>query len=138
MTQATFTHAELEAFLDEALPAEVMARIEEALRVDRELAERLASVHVRRDAGAHTLGAIWRHGRLTCPTRAQLGSYVLGALPENVSRYIAFHVDTVACRYCAANLVDLQQQLAESKGESTGRRQRFFQSSARYLGTAAE
>jgi hypothetical protein len=138
MAHATFTNAELDAFLAEALPAEVMARIEEALRCDRELVERLTSIHTRRDTGTHSLGAVWRDGQLTCPTRAQLGSYLLGVLPENVSRYITFHIETVACRYCAANLADLELQGAESTCDRNGRRERLFRSSAGYLKASAE
>ena len=62
-----FTTAELEAYLDEALPAEQMAAIEEALRQNESLQERLRSTNGRRDAGVHSLGEIWRRHRLELP-----------------------------------------------------------------------
>jgi anti-sigma factor RsiW len=68
----SFTSAELIAFLDEALPPADMARIEQALRSDTALAGELIALSTDRDGGAHTLGEIWRRGRLTCPSREQL------------------------------------------------------------------
>lgn len=125
--------SQLEAYLDEALPAEEMARIEEALRNDRELLEQLAAINARRDAGVHSLGEIWRRHRLTCPTREQLGGYLLATLPKGVSEYIGFHLRTVGCRVCQANLIDLENQQAEAAEATRSRRRRYFQSSAGYL-----
>ncbi len=127
-----FTPTELEAYLDEALPPEEMARIEKAVRDDRALAHRLASIHSRRGGGVHTLGEIWRHRRLSCPTREQLGSLLLGTLAEEHARYIAFHIEVVGCRYCRANLADLQSH--QGGAEQVARRRKYFQSSAGYLG----
>ncbi len=129
----TFTRAELEAYLDEALPAELMARIEQALRNDRGLLRRLAAIHARRDAGVHSLGEIWRRHRLTCATREQLGSFLLGALPQDAADYLTFHLEVVGCRYCQANLADLRKQQAESSDLAHSRRRKYFQSSAGYL-----
>jgi hypothetical protein len=129
----TFTQSELESFLDEALPAEEMARLEKALRKNRELAGRLAAVHARRNAGVHSLGDIWRRGRLSCPTREQLGSYLLHALSEEQAEYAEFHLHVVGCRYCQANLADLEAQQAEAGEAVQTRRRRFFQSSAGLL-----
>ena len=75
---ADFTNTELEAFLDEALPVERMAAIEDALRKSESLQQQLAAINGRRDAGVHSLGEIWRRHRLSCPSREQLGSYLLG------------------------------------------------------------
>jgi hypothetical protein len=131
---AKFSNTDLEAFLDESLPAERMSAIEDALRHDNELQKRLAAVNGRRDAGVHSLGEIWRRHRLSCPSRDQLGSYLLGVLSRGAADYIAFHVDTIKCRMCAANIADLQAQ--QSAGEAdvvTKRRHRYFESSAGYL-----
>ena len=129
-----FTSDELEAYLDELLPVERMAEIEEALRNDEELKARLTETNGRRDAGLHSLGGIWRRHRLSCPTREQLGSFLLGVLDEGESEYVQFHVETVACRYCSASLVDLraQQEATDATG-SEKRRHKYFQSSAGYL-----
>jgi hypothetical protein len=128
-----FTTTELEAFLDEALPAARMAAIEEAARGDGELVKQLAAINGRRDAGVHGLGEIWRRRRLSCPTREQLGSYLLGVLPKEHASYITFHLEKVACRYCTANVEDLRSEQLAAAGEVSARRRRYFQSSAGYL-----
>src|SRR5262245_12654295 len=101
--------AELLAYLDESLPVERMATIEAALRQSAELANRAALLIQGRDQGGHSVSEIWRRGRLSCPTRHQLGSYLLGALEPRLSEYVDFHLQTVGCRYCAANLDDIRQ-----------------------------
>jgi hypothetical protein len=128
-----FPVADLELYLDEALPAEEMARIEQALRTDRRWAERLVAINARRDSGVHSLGEIWRRHRLSCPTRQQLGSYLLGTLAREWHHYVLFHLETVGCRYCQANLADLKRQQAESFEAVQTRRRKYFQSSAGYL-----
>ena len=129
----TFPESDLEAYLDEALPAEEMCRLEKALRNDHTLVRRLSAIHGRRNAGVHSLGEIWRRGRLSCPSREQLGSYLLRALPDDAAIYIAFHLDAVGCRWCQANLADLENQQAEAGEMAQTRRRRYFQSSAGYL-----
>jgi hypothetical protein len=129
-----FTDAELDGFLDEALPAERMAAIEAALRDDDRLQLRLKATLGRRDAGVHSLAAVWRRHRLTCPTREQLGSHLLGVLEGPAADYIQFHLETVACRFCRASLEDLRAlHEATDPAESQQRRKRYFQSSAGYL-----
>ncbi len=128
-----FTLAELEAYLDEALPVEQMTVIEEAVRNDHALCERLAAINGRRNAGVHTLGEIWRRQRLSCPTRQELGSLLLEILPDEQAEYLRQHIETVGCRYCQANLADLQRQQSELTEQSGRRRKKYFQSSAGYL-----
>lgn len=127
-----FHDAELEAYLDEALPAEAMTRIESALRGDATLAARLAAINGRRDGGLHSLGEIWRRHRLTCPTRAELGSYLLGVLPSAQAAYVTFHLDLVGCRCCRANHDDLRRQAGADEA-APRRRRKYFASSAGYL-----
>jgi hypothetical protein len=129
-----FTNSELEAFLDEALPVERMTAIEEALRSNESLQERLAAINGRRDAGMHSLGEIWRRHRLSCPSREQLGSYLLGVLSRDVADYVNFHVETVECRYCTASLGDLTTRQSAAEADAIERRrQRYFQSSVGHL-----
>jgi hypothetical protein len=128
-----FADAELLAYLDEGLPVERMAAIENALRTSSGLRERAAGLRMRRDEQGHSVGDIWRRGRLSCPTRHQLGSYLLGALPAELAQYFRFHLETVGCRYCAANLDDLRQSASQATTETARRRQKFFQSSAGYV-----
>ena len=124
---------DLDAYLDEALPPEEMARVEQALRENPELGRQLVAINSRRDAGVHSLGEIWRRHRLSCPSREQLGSYLLDVLPDDLADYIGFHLKVVGCRYCQANLADLERQEAESPDAVQTRRQKYFQSSAGYL-----
>ncbi len=119
----------LQSFIDESLAAEHAAQIEQRLRSDPALVARLAQLLGERDAGVHTLGEIWRRHRLTCPTREQLGSYLLGGLMTEQREYIEFHLQRVSCRYCHANLADLQSSSTESPSTVVIRRQRYFQSS---------
>ena len=98
-----------------------------------DLVARLSELIKRRDAGVHSLGDFWRRGRLSCPSRQQLGSYLLGALRDEVAGYITFHLQTVGCRYCEANLADLKARQAESQTEVESRRRRYCNSSAGYL-----
>jgi hypothetical protein len=128
-----FTDPELDRFLDEALPPERMAALEAALRGDAELQSRLAAAVGRRDAGVHSLGAIWRRHRLSCPTREQLGSHRLGVLDERLADYVRFHLDIVGCRVCQASLADLDEQQSAAGKVVEQRRSKYFQSSAGYL-----
>ena len=129
-----YSTAELEAFLDESLPVERMTAIEEALRSSEALQKQLAAINGRRDAGVHSLGEIWCRHRLSCPTREQLGSYLLGVLARDTGDYVRFHLETIQCRYCLASVEDLRtQQTAQDAETATKRRERYFQSSAGYL-----
>lgn len=129
-----FTNADLEAYLDESLSSARLASVEAALRDEPGLVDQLATLAGRRDAGVHSLGAIWRRQRLTCPTREQLGSFLLGVLDPAHADYLQFHLDQVGCRYCNASVEDLREQHAAANAkESESRRSKYFQSSAGYL-----
>jgi hypothetical protein len=126
-------HSDLEAYLDEALPPDDMTNVEAGLREEPELLQELAAINGRRDAGLHTLGEIWRRHRVSCPTREQLGSYLLKAVSDELADYVEFHLAHAGCRFCIANLEDLQRQQEETKDEKSTRRRRYFDSSAGYL-----
>ena len=127
-----FTDSELAAFLDEALPANRSSELEQALRSDASLRKRLVEIQGRDAAGLHTIAGIWRRERLSCPSRSELGQYILGTLDAEPSDYIRFHLEEVGCRYCQANLLDLQEA-AQDQAQPVVRRSRFFQTSAGYL-----
>ena len=127
------TREQLHAYLDECLPDADTARIEQALRSSEPLRQRLRLTMQERDRGEHSLGAIWRRERLTCPPREQLGSYLLGALDGELLDYIAFHLDTIGCSCCRANLADLKALQEESATQMQQRRRRIFKSSAGLL-----
>ena len=123
----------LHAYLDDSLSEADTARIEQALRASDTLRMQLKSAMQERDRGEHTIGAIWRRERLSCPTREQLGGYLLDTLDTDLSEYIAFHLDTVACPFCKANRADLKAQQAESAAHTQHRRHKIFKSSAGLL-----
>ena len=128
-----FTDAELEAYLDEELSVEDMARVDTALRNDPALKNYLAAINGRRDMGVHSIGAIWRRNRLSCPSREQLGSFLLGILADEQADFIKFHIQKVGCRPCQANLGDLARQQEETEEIPVSRRRKYFESSAGYL-----
>ncbi len=105
-----------------------MAAVEEALRGDKRLAAQLAEINARRDAGVHSLGAVWRRRRLTCPSREQLGSYLLGILDAGHAEYVRFHIETAGCRLCGASVDDLAARQSAAEGEDETRRKKYFQS----------
>jgi len=127
------TEHDLEAYLDEALAPEEMAEVEKTLRAQPELVKKLAQINGRRDRGLHSLGEIWRRHRIGCPTREQLGSFLLGVLADDQAAHLRFHVEVVGCRFCRANLEDLRARQQESDEQTTQRRRKYFQSSAGYL-----
>ena len=127
------TREQLHAYLDDALSDAETARVEQALRQSPGLQRALRAIMQERDRGEHSIGAIWCRERLSCPTREQLGSYLLQALEPGLQDYIDFHLRTVACAFCLANLADLQALHKEPAPKARERRRRFFESSAGYL-----
>jgi hypothetical protein len=113
------TQSDLQAYLDEALSPAEMTAIEAELRKKPDLLKQLSAINARQ--------------RLSCPTREQLGSYLLGALDGSHTEYIDFHLKTVGCRYCHANLDDLRRQQEETAETTKTRRTKYFQSTAGHL-----
>jgi hypothetical protein len=128
----TFSDDELLAFLDEQLPVERASNLETLLRTSSDMRQRLAALIRRRDQGGHTIGEIWRRNRLSCPTRATLGSHLLGVLDESLSQYIEFHLQTIGCRICNAVAAELEES-RQTQPEKTKRQKRYFESSAGML-----
>ncbi len=128
----------LQGYLDDALCEEDTARVEKALRDSEALRRLLRLIMQERDRGEHSLGAIWRRERLTCPTREELGSYLLQVLDEGRQDYIGFHLKSIACPYCLANLADLQSLQHEAAPKKRERQRRIFESSAGYLHVCRE
>lgn len=128
-----FSREHLRAYIDDALTEPELARVEQALRGSEALRAQLKLVMQERDRGDHSIGAIWRRARLSCPTREQLGSYLLEALEPDFQGYAAFHLTAVGCPFCAANLADLEARRREAAPQAQQRRRRYFQSSAGLL-----
>lgn len=121
------------SYLEDALSEAETSRIEQELRSSEALQRTLRSLMQQRDRGEHSIGAIWCRHRLTCPSREQLGSYLLGVLDPGHQQYIEFHLGTIACAFCQANLADLRSLHQEPAPKSQERRKRFFESSAGLL-----
>ncbi len=123
----------LRDFLHDALPDAEMAGVEKILRDDGAARLLFEEVRAEEDRGEHTIGAIWRREHLSCPTRDQLGGYLLQALDPPKLDYIDFHLKTVGCPFCQANLDDLQKKQAEAAEPMKARRRRIVNSSAGVL-----
>lgn len=126
------TREQLHAYLDDALEDTEAATVEKALRESTELQKRLRAVREERDRGEHSLGAVWRRERLSCLTREQLTSYLHGVLDAQEHQYVEFHMKTIGCSMCLANLEDLREKLAEPASQSR-RRKRYYETSAGML-----
>ncbi len=129
MSNDLLSDSVLHAFLDDLLPESQMIELEHRLRSDTNLTNRLTALISGRDQGVHSIGEIWRRHRISCPTREELGSYLLGAMMEDQASYIEFHIQHVGCRFCQSNLDDLRRQQTAEPKESEMRRQKYFQSS---------
>ncbi len=121
------TDEELLAYADERLPSESCTVIEQKLRLNPTLSERLTNLLLNRDKGDHSIGEIWRQHRLSCPPRAALAAYADKRLGDRLSRYLQFHLETIGCRVCAANLDDLERPDRSATAET--RTRKIFQSS---------
>ena len=105
----------LRDYLNDALSGHDTARVEQALRDSAAARALFAEVLGEADRGEHTVGAIWRRERASCPTRDQLGGFLLGAGDPDLLDYIQFHLDAIGCPYCQANLDDLKQPGTKKK-----------------------
>ncbi|HEX2972211.1 MAG TPA: sigma-70 family RNA polymerase sigma factor [Tepidisphaeraceae bacterium] len=60
------------------------------------------------------LTEIWEEQRLSCPKRSTVGGYLLNTLEPAWHEYVEFHIQKLGCRFCRANLEDLQAETQES------------------------
>jgi RNA polymerase sigma factor (sigma-70 family) len=74
---------------------------------------------------ASMLSEVWEEQRLTCPKRTTVGRLMLGTLEEPWKDYVGFHVNTLGCAFCKANLEDLQN---ETNYQPTAMHDRVMQS----------
>ena len=131
---AAITAETLRAYLADALPDAETSAVERALRDDPAVQALFNDVRQGEDRGEHSVGAVWRRERLSCPSREQLGGSLLDALDPDLLDYVRFHLDTVGCPFCRANLDDLQKLHAEPPAPRAARRKRIVESSAGVLG----
>jgi hypothetical protein len=126
------TREVLASYLEDALSDAQTAEVEKQLRQSDTLRQQLRLIQQERDRGEHTVGAIWRRAGLSCPDREKLGSFLLGVLEDDEQDYIEFHLKTIGCAFCQANLTDLQNKQKDSP-QVKQRRRRYFESSAGLL-----
>ena len=74
---------------------------------------------------------VWKLQRFSCPKRSTIGAYLLGTLDSKWRQYVDFHVNKIGCRFCMANLQDLQTQ--NVKKQSKQLRARIMESTAGFL-----
>jgi hypothetical protein len=72
------------------------------------------------------LTEVWEENRFTCPKRSTIGRFLLGTLEDPWNDYVNFHVNKLNCRFCRANIDDLQNKTADL--ELIQHRQRIFES----------
>lgn len=106
---AEITRQMLRDYLHDALPDAELAAVEKALRENPRLRTLYKEVIEQEDRGEHTVGAIWRRERVSCLSRDQLGGFLLGAGDPELLDYIDFHLTTIGCPVCQANLDDLKK-----------------------------
>ncbi len=61
---------------------------------------------------------LWEYHRLSCPKRNTIGAYMLGTLEPDWHQYVEFHLNVLGCRFCRANLDDLQSQSLDTQQEA--------------------
>lgn len=74
---------------------------------------------------------IWRLQRFSCPKRSTIGAFLLGTLDDEWRQYIDFHLTTLGCTFCIANLEDLKAE--NTKSQSKQLRARIMESTAGFL-----
>jgi len=105
--------------INEKQVALVKHRLVKRLAEDVEINEELADDML--------LTKLWEQHRPSCPKRSTIGKWLMGTLDADWDSYIAFHVDTLGCRFCQANREDLG---ADNKPiPSTSAHKRIMQSS---------
>jgi RNA polymerase sigma factor (sigma-70 family) len=77
------------------------------------------------------LSDIWEFQRFSCPKRSTIGAYLLGTVDDEWHKYIDFHINTLGCRFCRANIEDLKLQNAKKQDKQF--QARIMESTAGFL-----
>ena len=64
------------------------------------------------------LTEVWEARRLSCPKRSTIGAYLLETLDNKWYEYVGFHLNTLGCQFCRANLEDLKEQTADDESQN--------------------
>jgi RNA polymerase sigma factor (sigma-70 family) len=65
------------------------------------------------------LTRLWDAKRPSCPKRSTIGKYLLGTLDADWQAYVEFHIGKLGCRFCQANLEDLDLQMQARQAGTT-------------------
>ncbi len=129
-----FTEAELEAYIEETLDPTRAAQLEQAVREDEAILQKLSYLNSRRDAGIHTLGEIWRRNQIGVPSGRQISNFIMGLTSEEETEYIRFRLEVLKCPFTIACWKDLsEKQLIDAESQIESRRKKYFNSSAGLL-----
>lgn len=79
------------------------------------------------------LVGVWEGTRPTCPKRSTLGKFLLRILTDDWDSYVRFHSEELGCRYCQANLADLQHELDSTDALAESARSRILESTVGFL-----
>ncbi|MBN1764237.1 MAG: sigma-70 family RNA polymerase sigma factor, partial [Sedimentisphaerales bacterium] len=74
---------------------------------------------------------LWESLRLSCPKRSTIGAYLLETLEPPWHDYVHFHLETLGCHFCRANLSDLKDQTTQE--ETSRLRKRIMESTVGFL-----
>ncbi len=85
-----------------------------------------------------TIAHVWRDEGISCLKRSTIGRFLLGALDEQWSEYVEFHVNVAGCPRCQANLEDLRIADERDAGQRDALRERCFASSVGFLSKRPE
>lgn len=121
-----FTDVELAAYIDEALSLERTVQLESQLQISTQLRARLQRMLGELDTEQPGIAEFWRRRRVACPERATWQAFLMGRIGGEFREYLQFHLDVVGCRYCQANLADLQ---TADQTLAAGRVRKFFETS---------
>jgi RNA polymerase sigma factor (sigma-70 family) len=61
---------------------------------------------------------LWEYHRFSCPKRNTIGAFMLHTLDDDWHKYVDFHLNVLGCRFCRANLDDLESQSQEAQQDA--------------------
>lgn len=90
-------------------------------------------------AFAMNVAEVWVSERVSCPHRDILRAFLARSMPDGQRDYVGFHLETIECPFCCANVEDLQladrNDAAELQGQVAEARERSLASSQVFLTT---
>lgn len=125
-----FTDDELIAYIAEELSLRRSKELENRLKDSGRERLRLSKLLLSLDDQPLSLAQIWRERRLSCPPRSTWQAYLAEEIHGEYKSYLQFHLDVMECRYCAANLADLQ---TSDESQAEGRVRKIFATSVGQL-----